>query len=382
MTSKERLIATIKHEKTDYIPLYFKIHGFKPPSEIAWKDQYERARRLLSIGLDDILFIHSPVARNDYAGMGDPTRFDKNIKTKVSVIHAKNEEYPLLVKEYDTPEGILRQEVWKTRDWDSVDEPYDHGGDNLLLFDDYNVSRSKKFLIEKQSDLKKLRYLFSPFSKRFLNDYNRYVNEVKRKARDLGVLTATWASTGIDTLIWLCGVENAVFMVHDRPDMFEELIEIIHQRDILATKICLELGVDMIIRRGWYEGCVFWSPSIYKKYFLPKAKEISKLVHDGNKLMGYAIDAGIMPILSDLVNIGYDLHWYIDDIQGGADFKKVKELFLGKIAILGGVNEAITLGREPVNVIKKSVYRAVKILGRGGGLIYTHIWTSRRYSRR
>jgi len=369
MTSKERLIRTIKHQEVDHVPLYFKVDGFKPPPEITWKDQYERAERWLSMGIDDILLIQSPLTRNDFLGLGDPIAFDKRVKTKVSVIHDKNEEYPLLVKEYDTPQGTLRQEVRKTRDWDSLDELYDHGGDNLILFDDYNVPRSKKFLIEKEDDPKKLRYLFPPPSKGVLNDYKRYFDEVKRKAGELGVLTAAWTSIGAAALIWLCGIENAVFMAHDKPDMFEELIEIIHKRDMLATKICLDLGVDMIVRRGWYEGCTFWSPNIYRRYFLPKIKEIAKLVHEGNKLFGYVLTGGMMPILSDLLDIGYDLHLQIDDVQGDADFKKVKGLFSGKIAILGGINEPITLEKESIDVIKKSVYRAVEILGRGGGFI-------------
>ncbi len=100
---------------------------------------------------------------------------------------------------------------------------------------------------------------------------------------------------------------------------------------------------------------------------------MAKLVHEGNSLFGYALPYGIMPILPDLLDIGYDLHWYVDDVQGDTDFKKVKELFSGKVAILGGVNEAITLEREPIDVIKKSVYRAVEILGKEGGFILSPV---------
>ena len=66
---------------------------------------------------------------------------------------------------------------------------------------------------------------------------------------------AACTSTGIDTLIWLCGVKGTLFMAYDKPDMFQTFVELIPQRDILATEICLDLGVDMIVRRGWYEGC-------------------------------------------------------------------------------------------------------------------------------
>ena len=76
-----------------------------------------------------------------------------------------------------------------------------------------------------------------------------------------------------------------------------------------------------------------------------------------------------MPILSELLDIDYDLHWYIDDVQDNADFKKVKQFFSGKIALLGGVNEAVTLERGSIDAIKKSVYRAVETLGKGGGFI-------------
>lgn len=365
------MIATIKHKEVDHIPLYFRSHDFRPPAELSWKDQYERAEKWLSVGVDDILFVQSALTRNDYClGQGDPIEFVQGVKTKVSVTHDEKEEYPVIAKEYTTPEGMLRQEVRKTEDWDSNNNlAYDHGGDNLLLFDDYNVSRSRKFLIERESDLKNLKYLFSSPSKGILNQYQGYVDEVKRKANQLGVLHTACTSTGIDTLIWLCGLENTIFMSYDKPDMFEQLIEIVHQRDILATEICLDSGVDMIFRRGWYEGCNLWSPAIYRRYFLPKVKEIAKLVREGNRLFGYALPYGMMPILPDLLDIGYDVHWYVDDIQGDADFKKVKELFSGKVAILGGVNEAITLEREPIDVIKKSVYRAVELLGREGGFV-------------
>ncbi len=252
MTSRERLIAAIKHKEVDHIPLYFRSHDFRPPAELSWEDQYERAGKWLSIGVDDILFVESALTKNDCCvGQGDPIEFAPGVKTKVSVIQDEKEEYPLIVKEYATPEGMLRQEVRKTRDWDSNKNlTYDHGGDNLLLFDDYNVSRSRKFLIEKESDLRNLKYLFSSPSKGILNEYKGYVDEVKRRASQLGVLQAAWTSTGIDTLIWLCGLENTILMNYDKPDMFEELIEIVHQRDMLATEICLDSGVDMDSSQG------------------------------------------------------------------------------------------------------------------------------------
>ncbi len=371
MTSRERLIAAIRHQEVDHIPLYFKVYDFEPPHVAVRQDPYKRAERWLSMGIDDILIVPSPlIAKKEFWGQGDPAEFSKNVGTRTSVVHEKSEEYPLIVKEYYTPGGTLRHVVRKTNDWDSNENiPYDHGGDDLLVFDDFNVSRSKKFLVQNEDDLRKLKYLFRPLSGTALSDYRVLVNSMKKKSRGLGLLDAACASVGTDAVIWLCGVENAILMAHDKPDMFQELLEVIHQRDKLATEICLECGVDMIIRRGWYEGCDFWSPANYRQYFLPKAKEIGDLVHQAGKLYGYLLTSGIMPILPDLLEIGHDVHFYVDDVQGGADLAKVKRSFKNKIAILGGINGTVMLESASPDVIKESVYRAVDILGKDGGFI-------------
>jgi hypothetical protein len=131
-------------------------------------------------------------------------------------------------------------------------------------------------------------------------------------------------------------VENAIFLCKDNPGLFRYLLEMIHENDLVATEIFLEIGVDMIVRRGWYEGCDFWSPAIFHDYFLPNITDIVRLAHENQTMVGYIMASGFMPILSHLVEAGYDVHWFVDEVQGGADFEKVKETFSGKVAILGG----------------------------------------------
>ncbi len=372
MTSRERIMAAINHEELDHLPLYLRAHGIEPPPQLSWKNDYERVEKWISLGLDDILFVQSPLTRDDYSfGQGDPIEFASKVITKMSSVDQENEDYPLLTAEYQTPGGVLSQVVRKTEDWDAEKNlPYPHGGDKLLLFDDFNVPRAKKFLIEGEKDVRKLKHLFPLPSKAALRDYERYIEEVRNKVNRLGILTATCTSIGTDALIWLCGVERAILMSYDKPAMLEELLDIIHQRDILATKICLDSGlVDMIVRRGWYEGCNFWSPTIYRRHFVPRIKELVRLAHEAGKLFGYILPNTIMPILPDLADIGYDIHWYPDEVQGGADYVKLKETFTGKIAMLGGINESVTMEMKSPDEIKRSVRHTVEVLGKGGGLV-------------
>ena len=374
LSSGERMRITCKSGKADYVPLYFRVFDFSPPLNLQWNNQLDRAETWLSMGLDDILYVESPLIIGGFGGLGNPAAYHPDVRVKSALVNDPAEKYPVIVQEYDTPGGTLRQEVYKTPDWDSVKiDGWDHGGDRLQMYDDYNVSRSKKFLIANEQDLNKLKYLFHQPSDLRLNDFKEYALEVKKNASRLGVITAAWTSTGTDSLIHLCGVENSIFLCKDRPELFRHLLSMIHKNDIEATEICLDIGVDMIVRRGWYEGCDFWSPGIFNEYFLPNIKDIVKLAHENGSMAGYILASQIMPILPSLLEAGYDVHWFVDDLQGGADFKKVKGLFSGKTAILGGINSAVTMETEPAEMIKKRVRDAVEILGRGGGFVLSPV---------
>ena len=77
-----------------------------------------------------------------------------------------------------------------------------------------------------------------------------------------------------------------------------------------------------------------------------------------------------MPLLDSFLEAGYDVHHLMDPIAGGGpvDLRAVKSRFDGKIAIIGGLNEHITLERGTRQEIRQEVFDAVEMLGAGGGL--------------
>ncbi|MBT3190920.1 MAG: hypothetical protein HN341_00030, partial [Verrucomicrobia bacterium] len=97
MTSRERILAAIAHEPVDRVPLCFEgvCHG-------------------------------SSEMRNVECGM------------------RKGGAARVLVKEYVTPKGTLRQEVWKVPDYPHREIP---------LFSDHNVppGRSKRYLVSEEA---------------------------------------------------------------------------------------------------------------------------------------------------------------------------------------------------------------------------------------
>lgn len=363
LTSRERLLAALRYQEPDHVPLLFLPFGFRPPPHLAWSNPIEEAQRWLSLGVDATLKVSPPLV------------FHSDVTVREWQETIPGAPWPLLVKEYHTPKGILRQEVYKTEDWSSTDWP-SHGASEsgIRLLDDYNVVRSRKFLIEQEEDLEKLPYLLCPLSDETISQVRDRTNEMASHAQELGVLLEGWGSSGTDVVAWLCGIENMVFMAMDRPEMFSRLLDIIHQWDKSQVEVLLDTPVDMVVRRGWYEGTSFWSPSLFRRFFMPRIKELTDLAHQHDRLMAYKLSVGFMPLLQTFAEIGYDVHYFIDPVQGGQgiDLHQIKDVFRHKIAIVGGMNSAVTLEQGTRAEIRQAVFDAVNILG-PDGLVLTPV---------
>jgi hypothetical protein len=363
MSSRERLLTAMRYGEPDHVPLVFNVFGFKPPARLAWSNQYEEAERWLSLDVDATLKVHLPLT------------FHPDVKVCSWEEHIPGERWPLMVKEYETPAGPIRQEVFRTEDWVSAEWPSHRQSAEVQLVDDYNVVRSRRFPVENEADVERIRYLLWPPTDEAIGTFRQQAAEVSRQAQRLGVLVESTVSMGTDMATWLCGVKGMVYMALDKPDLFEELLDIIHQRDKRVAEIVLDSPVDLVVRRGWYEGAAFWSPALFRRFFLPRIGELAKMAHQANRLMGYIMSTGFMPMLEHLVEAGYDVHYYIDPVQGGpgVDLKNVKQVFAGRIAVVGGVNSAVTLERGSCEEIRRAVFDAIATLGPGGGFILSPV---------
>jgi uroporphyrinogen-III decarboxylase len=79
-----------------------------------------------------------------------------------------------------------------------------------------------------------------------------------------------------------------------------------------------------------------------------------------------------MPFLDFFKELGIDILYGVDPVQGGADLKKVKETIGEEVCIWGGVNSAVTLTGNKEGV-EKAVEEAVSVLAPGGSFILAAI---------
>jgi hypothetical protein len=358
--SQEKMLIALENRRSNYVPCTFMI--FSALAEKC-KDQFEFIERQLELGLD---------AKVELPEL--PFRFHPEVKVKEW--KEKSKSGYLLHKEYQTPSGKLTCMVQKTEDWPYVN--------SVPLFNDYLVPRSKKFLIEKKEDLEPLRYLFSQPTAGDISLFREQANKLKRFAVNKELLVSGgWryfgsekgidkdgGTMGADALMWLCGVEKALLLAMDEPDTIKELLQIISKWNAKRMEVYLDEGIDLLIKRAWYEGTDLWSPSLYHKFIFPVLKKEVELVHQAEARFGYIMTSGVMPLLDDFLELGIDVLIGVDPVQGkGTDLKLLKQSLGGRICLWGGVNGFLTIEKGKEKEVQEAVEKSISILGPKGFIL-------------
>jgi len=357
LSSKERLLATINHEEADHVPLTFRDTDLPETYGKPCKNQFEAVDIFLKLGIDPMLYIHPDNA----------WQFKPDVKVKIRKEKVAGEEFPILSKEYHTSEGILRQVVRQTPDWPD--------GDDVPLWSDFMVpkSRSIKYLVESMGDVECFPHLFNEPSEEDFEALQKKAESYKRFAQDRGVLINGSMTISIgDIAAWSCGIDNAILFGYRRPELLHKLLDVILEWNLKYVKQILETGVaDAITCRGYYENMDLWSPRLFKTFFAPRLLELSELVHRGGAKFCYHNTTGIMPALEIFRDIGVDILYGPDPVEGTieVDLQEVKDRVGDEICLWGGMNAPVTLGIGTQEEIAKGAREAVRLLAPGGGFV-------------
>lgn len=367
LSSRERMIAAIECREPDYVPLCFMIFR---ALRSRCKDQYEFMERQLELGLDAVVELPIVPPRKRLVDQSDlhglPVQFDPRVQMREWKEDMDDEKYPLLHKEYKTPSGTLKAIVSKAEDW-----PY---GDHVPLFDDYLIPRSKKFLITEQSDLEHLKHLLMPLSKEEIDGINEASRPAKEFAERRGLLVTGGWGVGMDAACWICGIEDLMLAAIYDPAFVEEMAQMIARWNQERMQIVLDRGVDLFIRRGWYESTDFWPPDLYRQFIMPSLQREVQMAHQAGAKFGYILTTGTMPLLDILLESGIDVLIGVDPVQGrGTDLKEFKRKLNGKICMWGGVNGFVTVEMGSREEIRTAVETSIDILAPGGGFILSPV---------
>jgi uroporphyrinogen-III decarboxylase len=355
MTSRERLLCAMHRQEPDHVPLWNLWRNRDIP--FRYRNQVERAEAVVGLGLDDTLLLQPPLNKTEH--------YEANrvpgVSIRVQRTQAAGEPYPLLVKEYDTPGGQLRQVVRQTDDW-----PF---GDDIRLFSDHNISRALEPPVKGPEDLRRLRHLLCEPSASQISEFRQVAAYLRREAGRLGVLLeGGWTTLG-DAALWLLGTEALLLLQMDQPEFLAELLDLVCEWELQRMALLLDEGVEVIVHSAWYETTDFWTPANYRRLLKPRLARLVRQAHEAGALFSYIITTSWQALAGDLVDLGIDSLVGVDPVQGKADLGEAKLRLGPHLCLWGGVNGALTLGRGTAEEVRRATAEAIGTLAPGGGFV-------------
>ncbi|UCF96169.1 MAG: hypothetical protein JSV89_13395 [Spirochaetaceae bacterium] len=375
MNSRERILCALNHQEPDHVPLYIMLMGsssdYEPATGFDFGNLHRydvrrpysiahhirRAEQLLNLGVDDTLRVEPPLGwAEEYVVEGI-----KDLKTSIRRRSAEEGTGTVIEKEYHTPQGLLKQTVQVTDDW-----PH---GDNIPVFSDFSVSRSKEHLIKSPDDLEALKVLLGDPKTEEYQRFKEESAELRKAAQRLGVVLEGGRTSLGDSLIWLLGIEAAIMGAYDRIDFLEQLLDLLLEWESKRLELMIDQGIEILFHSAWYEMTDFFTPEVYRRLLKPRLQKLIKLCHEAQVRFAYIMTKSIDIYAEDFLELGMDCVFGVDPVQGGADLQTLKDKFRSRIAVWGGINSAVTLGQGSEQEIEQAVTEAIRILAPGGGFV-------------
>jgi hypothetical protein len=317
------------------------------------EDEFKRALAWKSVGVDDMLDISVPWSIDPKAAWKDSRREPR-----------PGEFYPVLEREYSTPEGTLLHAVRRTGEDQA--EAWVVQPDYVPLIEDYNIPRAERQLVSDPGDVSKIAYLYAPPDAGASVAFSVRMDKMKEFGDAQGMPVQAWAGFGMDAAVWFCGAEGAIMLALDHPKAFGKLFDIITETDVARVALAASHpGVDMIVERGWYSSTDFWSPSLFRQFVLPHICILSAIAKRAGKKFAYVMTTGVELLGPLLAEAGVDVLYFIDPIDPvgrGFSIEKARDLLAGSMTLVGGVS-ALSLGKRDFAGIENDVRAALDILG-------------------
>lgn len=369
MTSRQRMLAALECQEPDHIPCSFMMfRGF----QARCANYQEFLEQQVALGLDVYVEIppRMPSDVNDHYNLhGLPVSYDPQVQIKEWKESIPLEDYPILVKEYNTPEGTLHTEVRQTPDW--------RWGNHVPFLDDYIIPRARKFLVSEPVDLKPLRYLLSAPTLDEVNSYKESSEPFIQFSRKNELLLSGGWGVGADLVGWIAGLENMVYLVHDQPEMMTSLLEMIATWNRERMEIALSVGLDLYIKRAWYENCDFWTPKSWCQFIQPILKKDVELAHQMGAKFGYILTSNAMRLIDPIIESGVDVLIGIDPHD--YDLPILAKKAEGKLCLWGGVNGHLTVEKGTPAEGRREVDQALDLFKLKGGFILSPVDNIRDY---
>ena len=357
MSSQERIIAAIRCEEVDYVPLstFFSESQSVERKLREWQHgeacgEHSLGYQVEELGIDPVVCLYISPGQHP------------EVTSRVWEEKVPGEPYPILHKEIMTPAGPLTAAVRRTPDWP-------HGKD-IPLQSDFCVSRFVKPWLQTMEDVERWAYLHLPPGDQEIAAAQKQAERARTWAKRWGLAVMAPIGHGLTAAHLLFGVDS-IYISMDNPEIIDRFLEIEHQTTMRRLEIALDpaLGVDIVSRNGFYETTDFWSPQQLRRFLGKRLREEIELVHAAGRVCSYTVCTGIMPILDYLAELPFDAYSNIEPVLGDQDMKIVAQKLADK-CIWGGVSAPVHIGKGTPQIVRKAVQEAFETFGKRGFILH------------
>jgi uroporphyrinogen decarboxylase len=343
MTGRERLMAAVRHEEPDRVPIC-------PRIQFAWldPDRSHRLEELYTPAIDPMETL-GPVTPNYLISY--PDQYDLP-GVRVETTRYAEDEYEVVERVFYTPAGRLSD---RTKIPPSGRE--------------YGMSPNPmktEFLVKSRDDVPALRYILPQIT-------GNYDHAVARKAElgDRGVVMVNIYSELCQQAGEARNMQDLMADYYlDRP-LFDELLAIFQERTMAEAKGVLEAGVEWIFHNSYFNSVsAGWSPTIFQEVFVPNIRAVVDLAHSYGGYVDYYDDGHLAKTMGIIADCGVDvLETCTPPPMCDFDLREAKVKIGDRVTLKGYVDLLYVVMRGTPELVERTVAEAMEIGKPGGGFI-------------
>jgi len=345
MTGRERLLAAIRHEEPDRVPV--------SPRVAAWL-QAEYGSSSLATQLSEL--------------------------PDMDVMHVVGEGTPNFLESYPDEYGIPDVKVQQTRSRQgdlavvarTFHTPAGSISDRTLIPPrgrEYGVSPNPvrtEHLVKGSQDVGALEYVLRPVNEDF-----GFLRACDEEVGDRGVAMICIRSALDHNAGYARDVQDLMVDYYDDRPFFDAFVDLFHQRSLMQIKAALEGGARFIFG-SWYFNSLSagWSPDIFREVFVPQIRDHVDLTHSYDAYYDYYDDGKLSRTMSMIAGAGVDvLETCTPPPVGDFDLARAKASIGVQTTLKGYVDLLYVVKHGTPDLVEETVRHAMEVARPGGGFI-------------
>jgi hypothetical protein len=166
------------------------------------------------------------------------------------------------------------------------------------------------------------------------------------------------------------GYERFYYELYDRPEKIEHLHELLSEKMEEVHRIMVE-SPAILFRHGEHFDSQLTPPPIYKKYFLPYYKRLSRQIHDHGKFLAVHLDADTRLLLDLIYESGFDVaDAFTTAPMVRCTLKQAREVWEDRVVIWGGIPSIILCEGYPEDDFREQIEKIFRVVAPGRAFIF------------